>query len=116
MSPNLTGVVPSIDMVIFTAVGGRLSLFGAVYGALLINFAKTAFSEAYPNMWMFFYGGLFIGIVMLMPRGLAGIYTDKIKPAIINWYGSKNTKTSDDSGLKEQSEPVDNTKLEEVEQ
>ena len=43
MSPNLVGIQPSIDMVIFTAVGGRESLLGAVYGALAVNAAKTAF-------------------------------------------------------------------------
>src|ERR1700744_5461575 len=41
MSPSFVGIVPSIDMVIFTAVGGRLSIFGAVYGTLLVNLAKT---------------------------------------------------------------------------
>src|SRR5690606_4471034 len=41
MSPSFVGIVPSIEMVIFCAVGGRLSLVGAVYGALLVNFAKT---------------------------------------------------------------------------
>lgn len=45
MSPSFVGIVPSIEMVIFAAVGGRLSLLGAVYGALLVNFGKTYFSE-----------------------------------------------------------------------
>lgn len=74
MSPNLIGVIPSIDMVIFAAVGGRLSIYGAVYGTLLVTSAKTLFSEAYPNMWMFFYGFLFILIVMFLPKGIAGLY------------------------------------------
>jgi urea transport system permease protein len=80
MSPNLIGVVPSIDMVIFAAVGGRLSLYGAIYGALLVNLAKTMFSEAYPDMWMFFYGALFIIVVLLLPKGLAGLYNDHARP------------------------------------
>src|SRR5690606_7758899 len=46
MSPTLVGIVPSIEMVIFCAVGGRLSIIGAVYGALLVNWAKTSFSES----------------------------------------------------------------------
>jgi urea transport system permease protein len=79
MSPNLIGIVPSIDMVIFTAVGGRESLLGAVYGALLVNAAKSAFSEAYPTLWMFLYGGAFIAIVLFLPKGLAGIYQDHIR-------------------------------------
>lgn len=82
MSPNLIGIVPSIDMVIFAAVGGRESLIGAVYGALIVNSAKTMFSEAYPTLWMFLYGATFILIVLYLPKGIAGLYTDKIKPLI----------------------------------
>lgn len=79
MSPNLIGIQPSIDMVIFTAVGGRESLLGAVYGALMVNAAKTAFSEAYPTLWMFLYGATFIVIVLFLPKGLAGLYQDHVK-------------------------------------
>lgn len=97
MSPNLIGVVPSIDMVIFAAVGGRESLLGAVYGALAVSYAKTIFSEAYPNLWMFFYGAVFIGIVLFLPKGLAGLYHDNIKVWVKNRIGkpqpdSENTK------------------------
>ncbi|WP_430009288.1 urea ABC transporter permease subunit UrtC [Methylophaga lonarensis] len=74
MSPSLLGVVPSIEMVIFAAVGGRMSLIGVVYGTLLINFGKTGFSETFPELWLFFMGGLFIAVVMFFPNGLAGIY------------------------------------------
>lgn len=74
MSPSFVGIVPSIDMVIYAAVGGRYSLFGAVYGTLLVNWAKTSFSEAFPQLWLFGLGALFIGVVMLFPTGLAGIY------------------------------------------
>ncbi len=49
MSPSLVGIVPSIEMVIFCAVGGRHSLLGAVYGALLVNCAQTFFSESSPS-------------------------------------------------------------------
>jgi urea transport system permease protein len=83
MSPNLIGITPSIDMVIFTAVGGRLSLLGSVYGVLAVNSAKSALSEAYPTLWMFMYGFSFIIIVMFLPKGLAGIYEDYIKKWLI---------------------------------
>ena len=49
MSPSFVGIVPSIEMVIYTAVGGRLSILGAVYGTLLVNFAKTSLSESFPR-------------------------------------------------------------------
>ena len=80
MSPSFVGIVPSIEMVIFAAVGGRMSLIGAVYGTLLVNFGKTYFSESFPTLWLVFMGLLFIGVVMGFPNGLAGIYTSYIKP------------------------------------
>jgi urea transport system permease protein len=80
MSPSFVGIVPSIEMVIFAAVGGRLSLFGAVIGALLVNFAKSIFSETFPELWLFAMGGLFIAVVMAFPNGLAGIYSTYLAP------------------------------------
>lgn len=74
MSPSLIGIVPSIEMVIFCAVGGRTSLLGAVYGALLVNWAKTTFSEDLPQLWLLAMGGLFIAVVLAFPNGLAGIF------------------------------------------
>lgn len=76
MSPSFVGIVPSIEMVIFAAVGGRMSLIGAVYGCLLINFGKTVFSESFPELWLFLMGGLFIAVVMFFPNGLAGLWQD----------------------------------------
>ena len=80
MSPSFVGIVASIEMVIFCAVGGRMSIFGAIYGTLLVNYAKTAVSENFPELWLFAMGALFIGVVMLFPRGLAGLYEDYINP------------------------------------
>src|SRR5262245_19929640 len=80
MSPSFVGIVPSIEMVIFAAVGGRMSLVGAVYGTLLVNFGKTFFSESFPDLWLFLMAGLFIGVTMAFPMGLAGLWEDKIKP------------------------------------
>ena len=74
MSPSFVGIVPSIEMVIFAAVGGRMSLVGAVYGALLVNFGKTYFSESFPDLWLFLMAALFIGVTMVFPNGLAGIW------------------------------------------
>jgi urea transport system permease protein len=83
MSPSFVGIVPSIEMVIFAAVGGRNSLFGAIYGTLLVNFGKTYFSESFPELWLFVIGFLFIGVVMLFPNGLAGIEPAKLKQLVI---------------------------------
>ncbi|EKG30926.1 branched-chain amino acid ABC transporter permease [Pseudomonas avellanae BPIC 631] len=74
MSPSFVGIVPSIEMVIFAAVGGRMSLLGAVYGSLLVNYGKTYFSESFPELWLYLMGGLFIAVVMYFPDGLAGLW------------------------------------------
>lgn len=79
MSPSFVGIVPSIEMVIFAAIGGRMSLVGAVYGTLLVNYGKTAFSESFPSLWLFFMGSLFIGVVMFFPNGLSGLYETYVK-------------------------------------
>lgn len=79
MSPSFIGIVPSIEMVIFAAIGGRMSLVGAVYGTLLVNYGKTAFSESFPSLWLFLMGSMFIGVVMFFPNGLAGLYETYLK-------------------------------------
>ncbi|WP_299590195.1 urea ABC transporter permease subunit UrtC [uncultured Tateyamaria sp.] len=93
MSPTLVGIVPSIEMVIFCAVGGRLSILGAVYGALMVNWAKTSFSEAFPELWLFGLGGLFIAVVMFFPNGLAGLWSEKIEPRLIKLFKRPDTDT-----------------------
>ncbi|MEZ5706883.1 MAG: urea ABC transporter permease subunit UrtC [Burkholderiaceae bacterium] len=80
MSPSFVGIVPSIEMVIFAAVGGRMSLVGAVYGALLVNAGKTYFSESFPEAWLFLMAALFIGVTMAFPMGLAGVWEQRIVP------------------------------------
>jgi urea transport system permease protein len=72
VSPALIGVVPSIEMVIWVAVGGRATLIGPVIGALVVNAAKSGFSETFPLIWQYFLGALFISSVLLFPDGLAG--------------------------------------------
>ncbi|MGT2492071.1 ABC transporter permease subunit [Cupriavidus basilensis] len=68
---------PSIEMVIFAAVGGRIRAWlGAdVQGTLLVNFGKTYFSESFPDLWLFLMAALFIGVVVAFPDGLAGLYS-----------------------------------------
>ena len=80
MSPSFVGIVPSIEMVIYAAVGGRMSLVGAVYGTLIVNAGKTYFSESFPDMWLFLMATLFIGVTMAFPMGLAGLWESHVKP------------------------------------
>ncbi|ABE42526.1 urea ABC transporter permease subunit UrtC [Polaromonas sp. JS666] len=91
MSPSLVGIVPSIEMVIFAAVGGRMSLVGAVYGALLVNFGKTYFSESFPDLWLFLMAAMFLGVVLAFPDGLAGVYNNRIKPWLARRWAARQS-------------------------
>jgi urea transport system permease protein len=73
ISPAMLGVVPSLEMLIAVAVGGRGTLVGAVLGALAVNFAKTELSDALPTLWLFVEGGLFILAITVLPAGLVGL-------------------------------------------
>jgi urea transport system permease protein len=74
ISPSFVSFPASIEMVIFATVGGRYSVPGAVYGTLLVSFAKSYLSEGFPELWTYFIGTLFIAVVMFFPTGLAGIF------------------------------------------
>jgi urea transport system permease protein len=63
----------SIETVIWTAFGGRGTLWGAALGAIVINSAKSWFTGVMPDAWLFMLGGLFIVVTLFMPRGLAGL-------------------------------------------
>src|SRR4030088_2925205 len=95
MSPSFVGIVPSIEMVIYTAVGGRFSILGAVYGTMLVNFAKTSLSESFPELWLFGLGGLFIAVVLAFPNGLAGIWSDYVQPLIDRLIASRKPGSGD---------------------
>ena len=73
MSPALLGIVPSLELVIGVALGGRATLVGAVLGTVLVNYAKTGLSENYPSGWLYVQGLLFIVVVAFAPKGLAGL-------------------------------------------
>jgi urea transport system permease protein len=72
ISPAMVGVVPSIEMVIWVAVGGRASLYGALIGAVLVNVGKDWVSSERPEFWPYIMGALYILVVLFMPRGVAG--------------------------------------------
>ncbi|WOB42840.1 urea ABC transporter permease subunit UrtC [Thermoleptolyngbya oregonensis NK1-22] len=72
VSPNTMNIAFSIEMVIWVAVGGRATLVGAILGAVVVNLAKSLLSEKFPDFWLFFQGGLFLLVVLLLPNGIIG--------------------------------------------
>ncbi|HBA43612.1 MAG TPA: urea ABC transporter permease subunit UrtC [Alphaproteobacteria bacterium] len=63
----------SIEIVIWVAVGGRGTLYGAALGAILVNYAKTYFTGALPEIWLFMLGALFVAVTLFMPKGIVGL-------------------------------------------
>ncbi len=62
----------SIEVVIWTAVGGRGTLIGPIIGAFLVNFGKSIFTAAFPEFWLFALGALFVAITLFLPKGIVG--------------------------------------------
>jgi urea transport system permease protein len=73
ISPALLGIVPSIEMVIWVALGGRSSLAWAAAGAVIVNWAKTNISEQFPSGWLYLQGLLFVVVILFLPKGVAGV-------------------------------------------
>jgi urea transport system permease protein len=73
ITPSQIGVLPSLEIVVWVATGGRGTLIGAVLGAVGINAARSVLTARYPEWWPIILGGLFIGVVILFPGGLAGL-------------------------------------------
>jgi urea transport system permease protein len=73
INPGEFSPLNSIEMVIWVAVGGRNSLYGAIIGAILVSYAKTRFTAIMPEAWLFALGGLFVLVTLLLPKGIAGL-------------------------------------------
>jgi urea transport system permease protein len=75
INPGEFSPINSIEIVIWVAVGGRGTLVGAVLGAVLVNYAKTYFTGALPEAWLYALGALFVFVTMFVPNGLAGVWS-----------------------------------------
>jgi urea transport system permease protein len=81
INPSEFAPLLSIEMIIWVAVGGRGTLFGAVIGAILVNYAKTYFTGAFAEIWLFLLGGLFVLTTLYLPKGIIGLWqqvSDKV--------------------------------------
>ena len=73
INPGEFSPLNSIEIVIWVAIGGRATLYGAVLGAVLVNYAKTVFTGLMPDSWLFLLGALFVVVTLYLPQGLAGL-------------------------------------------
>jgi urea transport system permease protein len=74
INPSEFSPINSIEVVIWVAIGGRGTLYGAIAGAVLVNYAKTAFSTALPSAWLYFLGLLFVLTTLFLPQGFTGLF------------------------------------------
>ncbi len=83
----------SIEAVVWVAVGGRGTLIGPILGALFVNALKSWATRAAPELWLYILGGLFVGVVLLLPGGLVSL-PGKIKAAVAKFRGAPPASTS----------------------
>jgi urea transport system permease protein len=73
INPSEMSPANSIEIAVWTAVGGRATLIGPIVGAFLVNGAKSWLTVAYPEFWLYFLGALFIGVTLYLPQGVVGV-------------------------------------------
>jgi urea transport system permease protein len=73
INPGEFAPLNSIEIVIWVAVGGRATLYGAAAGALMVNYGKTYFTAALPEVWLFALGALFVLVTLFLPKGVIGL-------------------------------------------
>jgi len=96
VSPKAMDIAFSIEMVIWVAVGGRASLFGAIIGALLVNFGRSFLSAQFPEIWLFFQGAIFLIVVTVLPDGLVGLFKSFFSTKLANLFPNKQVATVDE--------------------
>jgi urea transport system permease protein len=77
INPSEMSPANSIEIAIWTAVGGRGTLIGPVIGATVVNLGKSWFTQAFPEYWLYLLGLMFILVTLYLPRGIAGLWTRK---------------------------------------
>ena len=73
INPGEMSPAASIEIAIWTAVGGRATLIGPIIGAFFVTGAKSWFTVAFPEYWLYFLGALFIAVTLFLPQGIVGL-------------------------------------------
>lgn len=79
INPSEFTPLNSLEIVVWVAMGGRGTLYGAIIGAVLVNFSKTVLTGLMPDAWLFILGGLFVVITVLLPDGIVGLMRRNIR-------------------------------------
>ena len=86
INPGEFSPINSIEIVIWVAIGGRGTLYGAIIGAIIVSYAKTKFTGIFPEAWLFALGGIFVFVTIFLPNGVVGLFkkfslSNKAKPS-----------------------------------
>lgn len=87
ISPSEVGITPSVEMIIWVAIGGKATLIGPIVGALTVSSLKTVASENFPELWSYFIGITFVVVILWLPGGFISL-----KDAIIALKKKLNRK------------------------
>ncbi len=79
INPSEFSPLNSLEIVIWVAMGGRGTLYGAIIGAVVVNYSKTVLTGLLPDAWLYILGGLFIVVTLLLPDGIVGLLQRKLK-------------------------------------
>lgn len=90
INPGEFSPLNSIEMVIWVAIGGRCTLYGAIIGAIVVSYAKTRFTAIMPEAWLFALGGLFVLVTLYLPKGIAGLLPNLFDK--LSMFEGKKTK------------------------
>ena len=90
INPGEFAPANSIEVVVWTAVGGRGTLIGPIIGAVLVNAGKSFFTGAFPEFWLYALGGLFIAVTLFLPKGIVGTIQH-------GWNGRRAMKAAADA-------------------
>ena len=90
INPSEMSPAAGIEIAIWAAVGGRASLIGPIIGAFFVNGAKSWFTVAFPEFWLYFLGALFIAVTLFLPNGIIGLL--RRAAGIVGWFRKVSEK------------------------
>lgn len=99
INPGEFAPANSIEVVIWTAVGGRGTLIGPILGAVSVNMGKSWFTAAMPDFWLFALGALFVAVTLFLPKGIVGAASD-----LMSWLKSRRKRSRESTSIEPEGE------------
>ena len=107
ITPAKIGVLPSIEMIIWVAVGGRGTLLGPIVGAFGVNWLQSILTTSYPDLWLLVLGGMFVGVVLFFPDGVVGTAQKLDRPPVAAPSTGRRRRAREPDGAKRPKPPAE---------